>query len=136
MTASAWSRVVNTAAPSKRLPEEVAERKEIQDANGLEGKRQLLVLCDLALEGRQVGAEMAVPMHDALGITGSAGREDNLNDVVPRQGRELETIGFPLRDSPERDRLELRPRRNRGGLRSIDQPSRADSLLDAVDHSR
>src|SRR5438874_339908 len=48
--------------------------------------RVLLVLLDLAINRLDVREHIPVPDDDALGLGGCARRENDLNDVVPRDG--------------------------------------------------
>ena len=69
-----------------RLAEHVAERQQVQEADRLERPRVLPVLRDLALDRDDVREDVAVRDDDALRLGGRAGREDDLGDVVARDG--------------------------------------------------
>ncbi len=66
---------------AERLAEQMAERQHVQNANGLERARQALVFLHLTLDGREVGADILVAMHDADRIAGGAGCVDDFDDV-------------------------------------------------------
>ena len=64
------------------LSEQVAERKEIQEAKRKERPAPLSILQNLALDRHDVREDVPVGDDDAFRLSGCAGGEDDLGDIV------------------------------------------------------
>ena len=80
-----------------RLAEHVAERQQVQEPQRVERPRVFAVLQNLALDRDDVREDVAVADDHAFRLRGRARREDDLGDVVARDGdRRHRAIGAPV----------------------------------------
>jgi hypothetical protein len=70
------------------LPKDVAERQRVQNAQGMNEALVAQILADLLLQGIERGQHIALGVHDALGLGGGAGGEDDLQRRIPREARQ------------------------------------------------
>src|SRR5262245_4988514 len=77
---------------SHRLSEHMAERQQVENADRLKWFGPLSVFCDFFLKRPQVGANVAVPMHDSMRRARCAGRVDDFDNVVRVHLRKIELL--------------------------------------------
>ena len=81
---------MNTTTPGQHrrdegghgLAEHVAERQQVQEADGKKRPRVFAVFLDLAFHRNDVRENVAMRDDDALGLGGGAGGEDDFGDLV------------------------------------------------------
>src|SRR5580692_4987954 len=66
---------------AKKLPEDVAERQQIQEADGMNPSFVLEIFLNLQFQWRNIGENVAVRDYDSLGLGGGAGSEDDFQRV-------------------------------------------------------
>ncbi len=75
------------------LPEDMAERKRMQNPQRMHQPLVAQVLANFLFQGIERGQHIPVGMHDPLGLPGGAGSKDDLQRGIPRKPR-------PRADSP------------------------------------
>ena len=79
------------------LPEQVAERQQVEEAQRQEGPGIRLVLGHFLRDRHEVGQQVLVANDDALGLRRGAGREHDLGDVVARdRSVRHRAVGAPI----------------------------------------
>ena len=69
------------------LAEDVAQRQRVQNAQRMNQPLVAHVRLGAVFDGAHAGQHVAVRKHDALGVAGGAGGEENLQRRLVRQGR-------------------------------------------------
>ena len=75
------------------LAKDVAERQRMQNAQRMNQALVAQVLGHLLFQGIERGQHIAVGMHDALRLPGSAGGEDDLQRRIPREAGQGNVVG-------------------------------------------
>src|SRR5579864_7428213 len=66
---------------AKKLAEDVAERQQVQEADGVYPSFVFEIFPNLQFERRNIGENVAVRNYDSLGLGGGAGSEDDFQRV-------------------------------------------------------
>jgi hypothetical protein len=68
------------------LPEDVAQRKAVEEAKGMKGPLIAAIFCDLTLDGIEAREDIAMGVNYAFGFSSGAGSEDDLEGRIKRHG--------------------------------------------------
>ena len=110
-----------------RLPEHVTERQEVEETDGKERAAVFLVFPDLLFDRDDVGQDVAVGEDDPFRLGRRAGREDDFDRVVARDGHGLEGRRI---ERAKIDVAQLPRRSDRSASRRSLGPSRLDVVTE------